>query len=49
MIDTESDMGKRDRAIILTAATTGLRACDLIRLKLSDKMCIRDRYSGIYG
>lgn len=36
VIDTESDMGKRDRAIILTAATTGLRACDLIRLKLSD-------------
>ena len=36
VIDTESDMGKRDRAIILMAATTGLRACDLIRLKLSD-------------
>ena len=36
VINTESDMGKRDRAIILTAATTGLRACDLIRLKLSD-------------
>lgn len=36
VIDTESDMGKRDRAIILTAATTGLRACDIIRLKLSD-------------
>ena len=36
VIDTESGMGKRDRAIILTAATTGLRACDLIRLKLSD-------------
>ena len=32
VIDTESDMGKRDRAIILTAATTGLRACDIIRL-----------------
>ena len=36
VIDTGSDMGKRDRAIILTAATTGLRACDLIRLRLSD-------------
>ena len=36
VIDTDSDMGKRDRAIILTAATTGLRACDLIRLRISD-------------
>ena len=35
-INTKNDMGKRDRAIILTAATTRLRACDLIRLKLSD-------------
>ena len=29
-------MGKRDRAIILLAATTGLRAGDLIRIKLTD-------------
>lgn len=36
VIDTDSDMGKRDRAIILTAATTGLRACDLIHLRLFD-------------
>lgn len=36
VIDTSSDIGKRDRAIILSAATTGLRACDLIRMKLTD-------------
>ena len=36
MIDTDSEMGKRDRAIILLAATTGLRAGDLIRIKLTD-------------
>ncbi len=36
VIDIDSDMGKRNRAIILTAATTGLRACDLIHLRLSD-------------
>lgn len=36
VIDTGSERGKRDRAIILLAATTGLRACDIIRLKLTD-------------
>lgn len=36
VIDTSSDIGKRDRAIILSAATTGLRACDLMRMKLTD-------------
>ena len=36
VIDTDSVQGKRDRAIILTAATTGMRACDIIRLQLSD-------------
>lgn len=35
-IDTSSARGKRDLAIIQTAATTGLRACDLIRMKLTD-------------
>lgn len=35
-IDTDSERGKRDYAIIMLAATTGLRACDIIRLKLSD-------------
>ncbi len=36
VIDTEIERGKRDYAIILLAATTGLRACDIIRLKLTD-------------
>lgn len=36
VIDTGSEKGKRDYAIILLAATTGLRACDIIRLKLTD-------------
>lgn len=36
VIDTTSSTGKRDKALILVAATTGLRACDLIRMKLSD-------------
>jgi integrase len=36
VIDTTTEAGKRDRAMILIAATTGLRACDLIRLKLTD-------------
>lgn len=35
-IDTSSETGKRDRAIRPTAATTGLRASDIIQLKLSD-------------
>ena len=36
VIDKNSEKGKRDYAIILLAATTGLRACDIIRLKLTD-------------
>lgn len=36
VIDTQSERGRRDYAIILLAATTGLRACDIIRLKLTD-------------
>lgn len=36
MIDRTSVMGKRDYAIIQLAATTGLRACDIIRLRLTD-------------
>lgn len=36
VIDTSTEVGKRNRAIILLGATTGLRACDMIRLKLTD-------------
>lgn len=36
VIDTSKEVGKRNRAIILLGATTGLRACDIIRLKLTD-------------
>ena len=36
VIDAESEAGKRDKAMILLAATTGMRACDIIRLQLSD-------------
>lgn len=36
VIDTSTDVGKRNKAIILVAATTGLRAIDIIRMKLSD-------------
>ncbi len=36
VIDTATEKGKRDRAIIVLAATTGLRACDIIKLKLTD-------------
>ncbi len=36
VIDTSTEVGKRNRAIILLSATTGLRACDIIRLKLTD-------------
>lgn len=35
-IDTTSALGKRDYAIILLVAYTGLRACDIINLKLSN-------------
>lgn len=36
VIDTETETGKRNRAIILVGATTGLRAIDIIRMKLTD-------------
>lgn len=36
VIDTSTEVGKRNRAIILLSATTGLRACDIICLKLTD-------------
>lgn len=36
VIDKDSEIGKRDYAIILLASTTGLRACDIINLKLTD-------------
>ena len=36
VIDTSTEGGKRNRAIILLGATTGLRACDIIRMKLTD-------------
>ena len=35
-IDTTTDMGKRDKAIISLGATTGLRAIDIVKLKLTD-------------
>jgi len=36
VIDTGTESGKRNRAIILLAANTGLRACDIAQLKLKD-------------
>lgn len=36
VIDTETAEGKRNIAIIMVAATTGMRACDVIRMRLSD-------------
>lgn len=36
VIDTSTETGKRNRAIILVGATTGLRAIDIIRMKLTD-------------
>ncbi|MDO4650412.1 MAG: tyrosine-type recombinase/integrase [Eubacteriales bacterium] len=36
VIDTDTEIGKRNKAIILLAASTGLRAVDLIRMKLTD-------------
>lgn len=36
VIDRDTDAGKRDYAIIQLSATTGLRASDIIRIKLSD-------------
>ena len=35
-IDVSTSMGKRDRAIISLGATTGLRAVDIVRMKLAD-------------
>lgn len=35
-IDTSTSMGKRDKGIIMLGATTGLRAVDIARLKLTD-------------
>ncbi len=36
VIDTATETGKRNRAIILVGAATGLRAIDIIRMKLTD-------------
>ena len=36
VIDTSTESGCRNLAIIQLAATTGIRACDVIRLKLTD-------------
>ncbi len=36
VIDTEEPIGIRNKAIILLAFETGLRSCDIIKLKLSD-------------
>lgn len=36
VIDTDTETGKRNRAIFLVGATTGLRAIDIIRMKLTD-------------
>ena len=36
VIDPDSPKGKRDKAIILLAASTGMRACDIIRLQLEN-------------
>lgn len=35
-INTNSAMGKRDMAMILLGVSTGMRACDIVNLKLSD-------------
>ena len=35
-INTKSVMGKRDMAMILLGVSTGMRACDIVNLKLSD-------------
>lgn len=36
VIDMDSDKWKRDKVIILLAASTGMRACDIIRMQLTD-------------
>lgn len=40
-VDTSTSMGKRDKGIIMLGATTGLRAVDIARLKLTDIDWIR--------
>lgn len=45
-VDRSADMGKRDYAIILLGATTGLRAVDIVNMKLRD---IRWRSGEIRG
>ena len=35
-IDTDTELGKRDYAIILLVSYTGIRSCDIINLKLND-------------
>lgn len=44
-IDRNTDVGKRDYAIILLGITTGLRACDVVSLKLTNidwkKECLK--------
>ena len=35
-VDTKTDMGKRDMAMLMLAATTGLRAIDIVNMKLQD-------------
>ena len=40
-IDTSTDMGKHDKAITSLGATTGLRAIDIVKLKLTDIDWIR--------
>ena len=35
-IDTSTSIGKRDKGIMLLGATTGLRAVDIVKLKLTD-------------
>lgn len=52
-IQTNTDIGKRDYAIISLARTTGLRGCDIINLKLSDidwttgVITVRQRKTGV--
>lgn len=36
VIDTTTNIGKRDLAIITLSAATGIRGCDIVNLKLSD-------------
>lgn len=35
-VDTKTDMGKRDMAMLMLAITTGLRAIDIVNMKLQD-------------